>query len=120
MPVFMRRWPNGDVSFLSARNRDDAIIALDELDNAELAELSQVRDFGHENGATGHRSLLWRRVAVGSERDIFLNPPGAAPQDSWPHRRADLLAPSAEESNHKVWQEISKALVRQRLFQTHV
>jgi hypothetical protein len=45
MPVFMCRWPNGDVSFVSARNREDAIIALDELDNAELAELRQVRDF---------------------------------------------------------------------------
>jgi hypothetical protein len=45
MPVFMCRWPNGDVSFVSARNREDAIIALDELDNAELAELKQVRDF---------------------------------------------------------------------------
>ena len=45
MPVFMCRWPNGDLSFVSARNREDAIIALDELDNAELAELRQVRDF---------------------------------------------------------------------------
>lgn len=45
MPVFMCRWPNGDVSFVSARNREDAIIALDELDNAELAELRQIRDF---------------------------------------------------------------------------
>jgi hypothetical protein len=30
---------------VSARNRENAIIALDELDNAELAELRQVRDF---------------------------------------------------------------------------
>jgi hypothetical protein len=40
----MCRWPNGDVSFVSARNREDAIIALDEC-NAELAELRQFRDF---------------------------------------------------------------------------
>ena len=45
MPVFMCRWPNGDLSFVSARNREGAIIALDELDNAEVAELRQVRDF---------------------------------------------------------------------------
>jgi hypothetical protein len=45
MPVFMCRWPNGDVSFVSARNREEAIIALDEFDNAELAELRQIRDF---------------------------------------------------------------------------
>jgi hypothetical protein len=45
MPVFMCRWPNGDLSLVSARNREEAIIALDEFDNAELAELRQIRDF---------------------------------------------------------------------------
>lgn len=41
----MCRWPNGDLSFVSARNREDAIIVLDEWDNAELAELTPIRDF---------------------------------------------------------------------------
>ena len=41
----MCRWPNGDVSFVSARNKEDAVIMLDEWDNAELAELRQIRDF---------------------------------------------------------------------------
>jgi hypothetical protein len=41
----MCRWPNGDVSFVSARSKEDAIIMLDEWDNAELAELRQIRDF---------------------------------------------------------------------------
>jgi hypothetical protein len=45
MPLFMCRWPNGDVSFVSARDREDAVIALDEFDNAELADLRPVRDF---------------------------------------------------------------------------
>jgi hypothetical protein len=45
MPMFMCRWPNGDVSFRSARNKEDAIIMLDEWDNAELAALRQIRDF---------------------------------------------------------------------------
>ena len=35
----MCRWPNGDVSFVSTRNKEDAVIMLDEWDNAELAEL---------------------------------------------------------------------------------
>jgi len=35
MPVFMCRWPNGDFSFVSARNKSKAIEALDEIDNAE-------------------------------------------------------------------------------------
>jgi hypothetical protein len=45
VPTFMCRWPNGDVSFVSARNKEDAVIMLDEWDNAELAELRQIRDF---------------------------------------------------------------------------
>jgi len=39
----MCRWPDGDLSFVSARNKQDAIITLDEWDNAELAELRRVR-----------------------------------------------------------------------------
>ena len=39
MPAYLCRWPNGDVTLLNARNRDDAVILLDEFDDAELAEL---------------------------------------------------------------------------------
>ena len=45
VPTFMCRWPNGDLSFVSARSKEDAIIMLDEWGNAELAELRQIRDF---------------------------------------------------------------------------
>jgi len=45
MPVFMCRWPNGDFSFVSARDESKAIEALDEIDNAEGCPLSVVRDF---------------------------------------------------------------------------
>jgi len=41
----MCRWMNGDVSFVSARTKEDAIVMLDEWDNAEGGEISQVRDF---------------------------------------------------------------------------
>ena len=44
MPIFLCRWPNGDVSILSARNKDDAIEALDEFDNADHAEISQLKE----------------------------------------------------------------------------
>jgi hypothetical protein len=66
MPLFMRRWPNGDVSFVSARNREDAIIALDELDNAELAELRQVNDFIVDfrlaDGGSVGIARIWRKL----------------------------------------------------------
>ncbi len=45
MPVFMCRWPNGDFSFVSARDKSKAIEALDEIGNAEGCPLSVVEDF---------------------------------------------------------------------------
>ena len=44
MPLFLCRWPNGDVSIVSARNTDDAIEALDEFDNADHAYISQLKE----------------------------------------------------------------------------
>jgi len=41
----MCRWPNGDFSFVSARNKSKAIEALDEIDNAEGCPLAVVEDF---------------------------------------------------------------------------
>ena len=41
----MCRWMNSDISFLSGRTKEDAIVMLDERDNAEGAEISQIRDF---------------------------------------------------------------------------
>ena len=43
--MFMCRWMNGDVSFVSARTKEDAIVMLDESDDAESGEISQIRDF---------------------------------------------------------------------------
>ncbi len=45
MPVFMCRWPNGDFSFVSAANKQEAIETLDEIANAEGCALSVVEDF---------------------------------------------------------------------------
>ncbi len=43
--MFMCRWMNGDVSFVAARTKEDAIVILDEWDDAEGSEISQIRDF---------------------------------------------------------------------------
>ena len=42
--MFMCRWMNGDVSFVSARTKE-ATVTLDEWADAEGAEISQIRDF---------------------------------------------------------------------------
>lgn len=43
--MYMCRWPNGDLSFVSAQTKEDAIIKLDDWDDAEGAEISQIRNF---------------------------------------------------------------------------
>src|SRR6516162_8109326 len=45
MPVYMCRWPNGDFSVVKARNKDEAIEFLDEVDNAEGCPLLALEDF---------------------------------------------------------------------------
>lgn len=45
MPIYMCRWHSGDISFVSASNKEDAIFKLDELGNAETCPLIKVPDF---------------------------------------------------------------------------
>jgi hypothetical protein len=45
MPIFACRWPNGDLSILAAKDKDDATCRLDEIDNAETAHVFRVDDF---------------------------------------------------------------------------
>jgi hypothetical protein len=42
MAVYLCRWPNGGFSIVSAPNRADAIVLLDEWGNAEQAQLSRM------------------------------------------------------------------------------
>jgi hypothetical protein len=45
MPLYLCRWPNSDVSVVQARNKTEAIIRLDEFENAEGAQISRLSDF---------------------------------------------------------------------------
>src|SRR3989442_13068222 len=45
MPVFCCRWPNGDISFVAARNKKEVIVALDEVGNAETSDIFTVDEF---------------------------------------------------------------------------
>ncbi|MGA3236296.1 MAG: hypothetical protein ABSG03_08350 [Bryobacteraceae bacterium] len=71
MPIFMCRWPNADLSFVSARNKEDAIILLDEWGNAELAELRQVQDFMVDFGLTDDGELELKAFGEGALNDIW-------------------------------------------------
>lgn len=45
MPLFACRWPNGDVSFVMAANKEAAVEQLDEIGNAEGLPLVQIPRF---------------------------------------------------------------------------
>jgi len=45
MPLFICRWQNGDFSAVSAASRDEAIELLDEIANADVADLFTVKNF---------------------------------------------------------------------------
>ena len=45
MPLFICRWPNGDFSAVSAASREEAVELLDEVANADDAELFSFKNF---------------------------------------------------------------------------
>ncbi len=45
MRVFCCRWPNGDISFVLARNKEEAVLALDEVGNAETSDIFPAPEF---------------------------------------------------------------------------
>jgi hypothetical protein len=45
MPLYICRWQNGDFSAVSSPSKEEAIILLDEVDNAEVAELFPAKKF---------------------------------------------------------------------------
>ena len=45
MPLFLCRWHNGDCSVVWARNKEDAIVELDQVANAEGCPITQVQTF---------------------------------------------------------------------------
>lgn len=45
MPLFICRWQNGDFSAVSAASRDEAMELLDEVGNADVADVFTVRNF---------------------------------------------------------------------------
>jgi len=71
MPVYMCRWPNGDLSFVSARDKATAIMMLDEWGNAELAELRPVRDFMADFRLNDEGELELQAFGDATEEDVW-------------------------------------------------
>jgi hypothetical protein len=108
VPVFMCRWPNGDLSFVAAASKDDAIVMLDELDNADLAEVKQIQDFMIDFRLTDSGELefqgfgerctenIWERAYPVLSRAVWSAPTNAAGEPSSPSQELVLKAVAAE------------------------
>ncbi len=71
MPLYLCRWPNGDVSVVMARNKTDAIIQLDEFDNAEYAEISRLNEFLVDFALNDEGRLELAGIGEGTENTIM-------------------------------------------------
>jgi hypothetical protein len=63
--MFMCRWPNVDLSFVSSRNKEEAIVMLDEWGDAEVTELRQVQDLMLDFSLTDDGELVFQEFAKG-------------------------------------------------------
>jgi hypothetical protein len=71
MPLFLCRWPNGDCSVVLARTRDDAIIELDQVGNAEGCPITQVRTFQIHFVLTDRGELALEGFGEGTKEDVI-------------------------------------------------
>ena len=71
MPLFLCRWPNGDCSVVLARTRNDAIVDLDQVGNAEGCPITQVRTFQMHFVLTDQGELALERFGEGTKEEMF-------------------------------------------------
>ena len=71
MPLFLCRWPNGDCSVVLARTKDDAIIELDQVGNAEGCPMTQVRTFQIHFALTDQGDLALEQFGEGTKEDVI-------------------------------------------------
>ena len=71
MPLYICRWPNGDASVVMARNKTDAIIQLDEFENAEYSEISRLNEFLVDFSLNDEGRLELAGIGEGTEATIM-------------------------------------------------
>lgn len=70
MPLFLCRWPNGDCSVVWARNKEDAIVELDQVGNAEASPIAQVRTFQVHFVLTDRGELVLEGLGEGTREEM--------------------------------------------------
>src|SRR5215510_15167756 len=72
MPLYLCRWPNGDCSVVWARNKEEAIIELDQVGNAEGCPLIPLREFQLHLQLTEEGTLEYEALGEGA-KERFLS-----------------------------------------------
>ena len=71
MPLFLCRWLNGDCSAVWARNKEDAIVELDQVANAEGCPITQVRTFQVHFTLTDQGELVLDWFGEGTKEEML-------------------------------------------------
>jgi hypothetical protein len=71
MKVFICRWQNGDLSIVSARDREDAVSVLDEVADATDAELFETKDLLIHFELDDNGNLVLQEFGEGREDAIY-------------------------------------------------
>jgi hypothetical protein len=65
------RWPNGDCSVVWARNREDAILELDQVGNAEACPLDPIRTLQVHFTLSDRGELIVEGLGEGTREEIL-------------------------------------------------
>ena len=123
MRVFCCRWPNGDISFVAARNKKEAVMALDELGNAETSDVFTVAEFMlhlrlEDNGKfsfqsfgeVAHFEIMTEAYPLLEALVEFARPSTSQVRQAVREERKRLKGREVEEPETQVGREIKKQL----------
>ena len=71
MPLFLCRWSNGDCSVVWARNREDAIVELDQVANPDGCPITEVQTFQAHFTLTDHGELVLDGFGEGTKEEMI-------------------------------------------------
>ena len=70
MPLFLCRWLNGDCTVVWARSKDDAIVELDQVANAEGCPIAEVQTFQLHFTLTDRGDLVLEGFGEGTKEEM--------------------------------------------------
>ena len=71
MPLFLCRWSNGDCSVVWARNKEDAIVELDQIANPEGCPITKVQTFQVHFALTDRGELVLDGFGEGTKEEMI-------------------------------------------------